>query len=55
MIDIAVNEKVLIITLETIDRDVLEAYSNLKILVIYGIDFNNIDIQSGKRKRYFCY
>jgi len=50
IIDIAADEKVLIITLETIDRDVLEAYSNLKILVIYGVGFNNIDIQAAKEK-----
>ncbi len=53
MIDIAADEKVLIITLETIDRDVLEAYSNLKILVIYGVGFNNIDIQAAKEKGIF--
>jgi len=53
MIDIAADEKVLIITLETIDKDVLEAYSNLKILVIYGVGFNNIDIQAAKEKGIF--
>jgi len=53
MIDIAADEKVLIVTLETIDRDVLEAYSNLKILVIYGVGFNNIDIQAAKEKGIF--
>jgi len=53
MIDIATDEKVLIITLETIDRDVLEAYSNLKIVTIYGVGFDNIDIQAAKEKGIF--
>jgi len=53
MIDIAANEEALIITLETIDRDVLEAYSNLKIIANYGVGYDNVDIKAAKEKGIF--
>lgn len=53
MIDIAADEEALIITLETIDRDVLEAYSNLKIIANYGVGYDNVDVQAAKEKGIF--
>ena len=39
--------------METIDRDVLEAYSNLKIIANYGVGYDNVDVQAAKEKGIF--
>lgn len=53
MIDLASDEEAIIVTLETMDREVLSAYSELKIVANFGVGYDNVDIQAAKEKGIF--